>query len=478
MANRKDFFFRQKVTEAELDEALDGLEDADRAFITDMGGEGIWFGLGITERGLGQNQSVDVAAGAAYDQTGQRMAVAALQNVDISVDHLGASTQVAGGGNQKLVGVYLKFARALSDPRVDGSSATVFFDRDESFEFVVRQGPEEAAPATTFPALQSDEILIGDIRRTFSDNTIANANIETTRRQVSWVEQVVDGFDSDEIAYAGGGNWADATTNPATTVELQLDKIVTDLASTTAGTAKIGGAAIAGASSTIPLGTLLSQLTALKSATNIDVPALSAWLGGRTNPAAALSTALEKIINDLAATTAADDGAERIGAAVSGNLAVGSVRSQLTELDTEKGGLGLTNTWTAANTFSGGGTISGVFTKSGTSGRVVDRFSAALGDADADLTVAFDIYLIPTNLAADRMWTLRHTGTVPSQGDRIRVIRAGGTNDARFQREDTTILAAITATFFGWIDFMYHTAGGWRTIGWGRDPGTEIVLVV
>lgn len=32
-----------------------------------------------------------------------------------------------------------------------------------------------------------------------------------------------------QIWYAGGGNWADGTTNPATTVELQLDKIITDL---------------------------------------------------------------------------------------------------------------------------------------------------------------------------------------------------------------------------------------------------------
>lgn len=44
------------------------------------------------------------------------------------------------------------------------------------------------------------------------------------------------------IQYGGGGAWSDGTTNPATTVEAQLDKIISDLSPTTGG-AKIGGAA-------------------------------------------------------------------------------------------------------------------------------------------------------------------------------------------------------------------------------------------
>lgn len=45
------------------------------------------------------------------------------------------------------------------------------------------------------------------------------------------------------LTYAGGGNWRDGTTNPSTSVEGQLDKIITDLASITvagAGIHKIG----------------------------------------------------------------------------------------------------------------------------------------------------------------------------------------------------------------------------------------------
>lgn len=60
------------------------------------------------------------------------------------------------------------------------------------------------------------------------------------------------------ITYAGGGTWADGTTNPSTTVEAQLDKIISDLAPTTGG-AKIGGAATA----EIAAGTLNAQIADL-----------------------------------------------------------------------------------------------------------------------------------------------------------------------------------------------------------------------
>lgn len=47
-----------------------------------------------------------------------------------------------------------------------------------------------------------------------------------------------------KISYNGGGAWADGTTNPSSNVDSQLDKIVSDLASGTGGTAKISGAAV------------------------------------------------------------------------------------------------------------------------------------------------------------------------------------------------------------------------------------------
>jgi hypothetical protein len=70
------------------------------------------------------------------------------------------------------------------------------------------------------------------------------------------------------IAYASGPAWADGTTNPAATVEMQLDKIVADLSAAT-GAAKIG---YAGG---------------------------PAWLDAATNPAATVEEQFDKIITDL-----------------------------------------------------------------------------------------------------------------------------------------------------------------------------------
>jgi hypothetical protein len=61
------------------------------------------------------------------------------------------------------------------------------------------------------------------------------------------------------VSYAGGGNWADGTTNPATTVEGQLDKIISDLAGAT-GTGKIQGSALG---SELAVGTLAAQLASI-----------------------------------------------------------------------------------------------------------------------------------------------------------------------------------------------------------------------
>jgi hypothetical protein len=183
MADRRDYFFRQKVTEAELDIGFDGLEQADFNQLVDWGFRGVTVGMGVVEHSP-QGVSVDVAAGTAYDQLGRRIRVPALQNPDVSVDLNGVTTAVASGGNEKIVSVFAKFKRALSDPRTDGNNETVFFVRDEDFEFVIRQGAEATAGTAVAPALQSDEILLADITRTFGDTTIADADIDlVTRRE-------------------------------------------------------------------------------------------------------------------------------------------------------------------------------------------------------------------------------------------------------------------------------------------------------
>lgn len=265
--HRKNTFYRMLVSEGDVDEWLDLAENADHAIMTDLGHVGILDGLDISEAGV-PNLTVECSEGVAYDQTGQRMYVPSTQIVNVAVDSDGVSTDVGTPGNIRWVSIFLRFKRSLSNPKTDGNNVTVMYNRDESFEFVVEQSAEGANPAR--PGLKSDAILLADIQRHNADTTIVTADIDVTRRQWAfdvsagnysikkgqaesaigemlstfntYVTGLAGGTGAAQIGYAGGGAWADGTTNPATTVEAQLDKVVTDLGGT-GGAAKIGSVA-------------------------------------------------------------------------------------------------------------------------------------------------------------------------------------------------------------------------------------------
>jgi len=103
--------------------------------------------------------------------------------VDCAVDLVGIPTDVATVGNERWLGIFLRFKRQLSEPRTDGNSQQVFFRRDESFELVVRQAPEGAIGVAPKPALQADELLLCDVRRRPGQTQILVADLDTSRRQ-------------------------------------------------------------------------------------------------------------------------------------------------------------------------------------------------------------------------------------------------------------------------------------------------------
>jgi len=120
-------------------------------------------------------------------------------------------------------------------------------------------------------------------------------------------QNLIDSSLSTLLLYPGGSNWADGTSNPATTIIDQLDKIVADLTSTSGGRG-------------------LAKLTAA---------ARSNWHDGTTNPTTIASTALNKIITDLVNNS----GSDRIGSAQLTNawldtdiIAAGSIKDQLEEV--------------------------------------------------------------------------------------------------------------------------------------------------
>jgi len=125
------------------------------------------------------------------------------------------------------------------------------------------------------------------------------------------------------ITYAGGAAWADGTTNPATTVEAQLDKIVTDLAGT-AGAAKIGAtagpnwadssASSAGSGLKDKVDNIVTSLAGTSGEARVGAAASTATYadGGTLTPASAhVKSKFEKLVGDVGATT----GETRVGAA-------------------------------------------------------------------------------------------------------------------------------------------------------------------
>ena len=184
MADRTDFYFRQRVTEAELDLAFTLLEQADRNLATDIGVFGVISGAVPSPHAPVADLTIDLTApGRAYDKLGERIFFGTGQRVDCSVDASGVPTDVKAQGNERSLGVFLQFSRQLSDPRTDGNSQQVYFRRDESFQFVVKQGLEAPAGTAVPVALQDDSLLICDVKRAFGRTQILPGDIDPSRRQ-------------------------------------------------------------------------------------------------------------------------------------------------------------------------------------------------------------------------------------------------------------------------------------------------------
>ena len=380
MADRVDFYFRQRVTEAELDLAFALLEKADRDLAADLNIYGIVSGAVPAPHSPVPDLTVDLTApGRAYDNLGQRMFFGTGQTVDCAVDLVGIPTDVATVGNERWLGIFLRFKRQLSDPRTDGNSQQVFFRRDESFELVVRQAPEGAIGVAPKPALQADELLLCDVRRRPGQTQILVADLDTSRRQAfifaqgtsvavttgTWsilqplaatVQAAFDEADAElrdhftavarrhaatAIDYAphgfvGAGN-----------VQAAVDELIDDLATGavgSSGASRVGVDAAAGAPNALPAGSVKSQLAQLLGFLNTHVSAPT----GAHNAAAIAATPhnnvagtnvqaqLQEIVTDLIATGASAPGVGLVGVdAIAGAptaIAAGTLRAALVTL--------------------------------------------------------------------------------------------------------------------------------------------------
>jgi hypothetical protein len=299
--------------------------------------------------------------------------------VDCAVDLVGIPTDVATAGNERWLGIFLRFKRQLSDPRTDGNSQQVFFRRDESFELVVRQAPEGAIGVAPKPALQADELLVCDVRRRPGQTQILAADIDTLRRQAfifaqgtsvavttgTWsiltpraatVQASFDEVDAelrDHFTAAARRHAATAIDYTAHgfvgagNVQAAIDEVVDDLTTGTVGSSgatRIGVDASAGAPHALAAGTVKTQLAALLGFLNAHVSAptgahkASAIAATAHNNIAAtnVQAQLQEIVTDLLATGAAAPGAGLVGVdAIAGAptaIAAGTLRAALATL--------------------------------------------------------------------------------------------------------------------------------------------------
>lgn len=177
MSDRSDFYFEQNVTQSELDQAFDDLENADRNIIADQneaGGVpngGIWgvlTGLEVTERTGTPDLNVEIADGVAYDEVGQR------------IPHSGGPTLLnlathVPGSDSRYVRIYAAFTRVLSDPRTDGLGTPIDYRQAEGVAFSADPGAIAASP--TKPAILSGKVLLATVLLTTGQTQIVDANI-------------------------------------------------------------------------------------------------------------------------------------------------------------------------------------------------------------------------------------------------------------------------------------------------------------
>lgn len=192
--DRRDFFFKQQVTEGEMDEAFDDVELADQRLVTDYLNTGVLTNGDVTEHSPTADLTVDINnPSTVYDTNGQRIFWAASQRIDTSKNGEtpiggggnpdvpdGSAIALPAGGNEKIITIVAKFARILSDPRTDGLGATIQYDRIESFRYEVLEGAEESIPATTFPTVPSGAMVLDHYRLQSAQTQIFNADLFAT----------------------------------------------------------------------------------------------------------------------------------------------------------------------------------------------------------------------------------------------------------------------------------------------------------
>lgn len=167
--DRQEFYDPLVVDETHLARLQDDVESAQARLLADHLGEGIAWGLVLSEETPTPDLTLTLSAGAAYSAEGRRVEVPLAETVDLTEDHEGTATALSVAGMERVLAVYLQPVRtqeeAYSDPAA--SPPTGYLRQREHHQVLVVAGAEASAGMATPPAAPAGaaSVLLGRIVR-------------------------------------------------------------------------------------------------------------------------------------------------------------------------------------------------------------------------------------------------------------------------------------------------------------------------
>lgn len=167
--DRSDFYYKQNVTQAEMDQAFDDCENAIDNRTIDRGLVGIVSGLEIHERTV-PDLWITIEDGVAYNVDGKRIPVT-------GGDFLLSGQIPSTPGESRYVRYVAVRQVALSDPRTDGDGLPVDYRQEDSYSIAFISGSAGVSPSK--PGTSAATVSIGVVLLYNGMTSIVDNDIHT-----------------------------------------------------------------------------------------------------------------------------------------------------------------------------------------------------------------------------------------------------------------------------------------------------------
>lgn len=194
--DRSNFYFKQNVTEAELDQAFDDSEEGLDNREVDRSLYGVVDGFVVSESAP-PDFEVQITTGVAYNDEGKRLVGLVAGSIDLTAEI------PAVGGDSRYVRIYAERLRVESDARTDGTGAPLFYRYTDSVDFDFVSGVAGVAPVR--PAAVANTVTLAMVLLTNGMASILDSDIS-----VNWADT---DRDTGQVIKAGKVNDAAALGN-------------------------------------------------------------------------------------------------------------------------------------------------------------------------------------------------------------------------------------------------------------------------